>query len=145
HNLKAMRHQALSSSMEGKEARRSMSTVSLMLWNHMLVIIISDSESFEKGLPIGLIRGTQHWHQALFALRRIWQASSVRNTFSMRKELLPFNSKTLAKSMRKILWTLYAGSGTWPWIAMMKRMRRHLSRFASATSWRIIEFICKLL
>ncbi|CAL8084694.1 unnamed protein product [Prunus armeniaca] len=34
--LKAMRHQASFFSTKGKEARRSMSTVSLMLWDHML-------------------------------------------------------------------------------------------------------------
>ncbi|CAL8168236.1 unnamed protein product [Prunus armeniaca] len=66
-----MRHQTLSSLTEGREARRSMSTVSLMLWDHMLVIIISNFESFPKALPIGLIRGIQHWHHALFAPGKI--------------------------------------------------------------------------
>ncbi|CAL2228283.1 unnamed protein product [Prunus armeniaca] len=58
--LKAMRHQASFFSTKGKEARRSMSTVSLMLWDHMLVIIISNFESFQKVLPIVLIHGTRH-------------------------------------------------------------------------------------
>ncbi|CAL8119767.1 unnamed protein product [Prunus armeniaca] len=54
HILKAIRHPTSSFSTEGKEARMSMSIVSLMLWDHMLVIIISSSESFQKALPIVL-------------------------------------------------------------------------------------------
>ncbi|CAL8138363.1 unnamed protein product [Prunus armeniaca] len=52
--IKVTRHQALSFSMGGKEARRSMSTVSLMLWDHMLVIIVSDLGNFQRALPIVL-------------------------------------------------------------------------------------------
>ncbi|CAL8994267.1 unnamed protein product [Prunus brigantina] len=40
-------------------------------------------------------------HAALFALGKIWQVDSVRSTSSMRKELLPLNSTTHAKSMWK--------------------------------------------
>ncbi|CAL8089310.1 unnamed protein product [Prunus armeniaca] len=50
-----------------------------------------------------------------------------------------------SSSQGRILWTLYEGSETWLSTAMTKKMRRHLSRFASATSWQITEFTWRIL
>ncbi|CAL8155210.1 unnamed protein product [Prunus armeniaca] len=63
----------------------------------------------------------------------------------MKNESPPLNSTTLAKSMVRIPWTLYAGSGTWHWIAMMRKTMRRLLKFASAISWQIIECIWRIL
>ncbi|CAL9008804.1 unnamed protein product, partial [Prunus brigantina] len=89
-----MRHQLLFSSTEGKGVRRSMSIASLMPWDHMLVIIISDLENFRRVSPIVLTHGTRRWHQDLFTLGKAWQAGFVRNISSMRNESLPLNSTT---------------------------------------------------
>ncbi|CAL8998748.1 unnamed protein product, partial [Prunus brigantina] len=71
---KVTKHQPLFFSIRGKEAQRNMSTDSLMLWSHTPVIIIFDSENYQRASPIGLIHGTPHWHQALCILGTIWQA-----------------------------------------------------------------------
>ncbi|CAL2270685.1 unnamed protein product [Prunus armeniaca] len=75
-----MKHQILSSSTEGRGARRSMSITSLMPWDHMLVIVISDLENFQGVSPIVLTHGIRHWHQALFTLGKAWQAERVTTT-----------------------------------------------------------------
>ncbi|CAL2253871.1 unnamed protein product [Prunus armeniaca] len=95
--------------------------------------------------PIVLTHGIQRWHQALFIPGKVWQAGSVRSISSMKNESPPLNSTTLAKSMVRIPWTLYAGSGTWHWIAMMRKTRKRLLKFASAISRQIIECIWRIL
>ncbi|CAL8995236.1 unnamed protein product [Prunus brigantina] len=52
---------------------------------------------------------------------------------------------TLAPSSSVLGRIWQAGSGTWRWIATMKKMRRRLSKFASAILWQIIEFMWRTL
>ncbi|CAL2265379.1 unnamed protein product [Prunus armeniaca] len=131
--------------MEGRGAQRSMSIASLMPWDHMLVIIIFDLENFQRVSPIVLTHGIRRWHQALFTLRKAWRAGFVRSISSMKNESPPLNSITLVKSIVRIPWTLYVGSGIWHWIATMRRMRSRLLKSALAILWQIIEFIWRIL